>query len=377
MNTALQHIAPSATLALTARANALRAQGHPVLNFAAGEPDFPTPEHIRQAAAKAIEEGQTRYTPTAGTPALRKAIAEKFHRENGIAYDPSEVMACNGGKQAIYNAFLALCSPGDEIIIPSPYWLSYPEQARLVGARPVIAPTDDAFIMRADLLRPLITARSRILVLSSPGNPTGAVVPKAELRRIMDLAAEHNLWVLSDEVYEQFTYDEAPASVASFGEEERSRTLTVNAVSKTYAMTGWRLGYIGAPKRVIEAMDTIQGHATSGPCSIAQAAALAALTGPQDCVRGMREAFARRRRLMVDGLRSAGLSCAMPGGAFYAFPSVPGGSARFAQELLEKAHVAVVPGEPFGSDGHARLSYACSDETIVEGMERIRKFMGR
>ena len=374
MNRRIAAIQPSATLAVTARANALVAEGKDVVRFTAGEPDMPTPAHICAAAKEAIDAGKHKYTPTEGVPALRKAIADKLLREGKLAYKEDEVIATAGGKQAIMEALLALCEESDEVLIPSPYWVSYPEQTRLAGAKPVIVPTENG-VARAALIKERLTPRSKVIIISSPSNPTGAVIPKEELKRIAALARENGLWVISDEVYEHLVFEGEHASVASF---LHDRTIVIGSCSKTYAMTGWRIGWAAGPKEVIRAMATIQSHMTSGPSSIAQYAAIAALEGPQECVKELRDAFAKRRRLLCKLLDDAGLPYLEPHGAFYVFVDISKTgltSGQFMETLLEERLVAVIPGKPFGSDSHVRLSYACSEDTIKKGMARIKAFM--
>ena len=378
---------PSATLAITTRARQMRAEGIDVLNFGAGEPDFDTPEHIKAAAVQALKEGFTKYTATAGIDELKDAVCVKLKRDNGVEYRRENVIVSCGAKHTLYNLCMVLFQGGDEVLLPAPYWVSYPEQIRMAGAVPVPVETAEAdgFRVRAEALEGACTARTAGLILNSPCNPTGAVLSRKDLEAIAAFAVARGLTVISDETYEALTYDEREAvSIASLGEEIKGRTVLVNSLSKAYAMTGWRVGYAAGPEEVTRAMDAFQSQVTSNPTSIAQRAAVAALTGPQDCVRQMREAFARRRDVIVAGLNGLpGISCVLPGGAFYAFPNVSGRlgraparrpmrtSADLAEYLLEEAKVAVVPGGEFGSDAHLRLSYATSEETIVEGVRRI------
>lgn len=381
--------APSPTLAITAKANQMKADGIDVVAFGAGEPDFDTPDHIKQAAVNALAKGFTKYTPSAGIPALKKAISEKFERDNGLTYGPNNIIVSVGGKHSLYNVFQALCGPGDEVIIPSPYWVSYPEQAKLADGVPVIVQTTDAsgFAPTVDQLEDAITARTKIVVLNSPSNPTGAMWPRATIEALADLAVKHDFFVISDEIYEKIVYDgNKPLSIASLGPEIKKRTITVNGVSKTYSMTGFRIGYAAAEAEIVAAMGRIQDSVTSNPVSIAQYAALEALTGPQDFLKDWVAEFDRRRHVIVDGLNAIpGIRCNKPDGAFYVFPNVSGlfgkrspkGGAPiasgddFTDYLLTEAKVAVVPGSGFGAPEYIRLSYATSMEAIQKGLERI------
>lgn len=378
---------PSPTLAITARAKRMRAEGIDVLNFAAGEPDFDTPEHIKAAAVQALKEGFTKYTATAGIDELKDAVCVKLKRDNGVEYRRENVIISCGAKHTLYNLCMVLFQGGDEVLLPAPYWVSYPEQIRMAGAVPVFIGTAEAdgFRIRAEQLQAACTERTAGLILNSPCNPTGAVLSKKDLEAIAAFVVARDLTVISDETYEALTYDGREAvSIAALGEEVKRRTILVNSLSKAYAMTGWRIGYAAGPAEVVRAMDTFQSQVTSNPTSIAQRAAVAALTGPQDCVRAMRAAFAERRDAIVAALNGVpGVSCVLPGGAFYAFPNVAGclrrragdrvlrTSADLAEYLLDGANVAVVPGAEFGSDTHLRLSYATSTENILEGVRRM------
>lgn len=378
---------PSPTLAITARAKRMRAEGIDVLNFGAGEPDFDTPEHIKAAAVQALKEGFTKYTAAAGIDELKDAVCLKLKRDNGVEYRRENVIISCGAKHTLYNLCMVLFQEGDEVLLPAPYWVSYPEQIRMAGAVPVPVGTAEAdgFRVRADALEAACTSRTAGLILNSPCNPTGAVLSRKDLEAIAVFAAVRDLTVISDETYEALTYDGREAvSIAALGEEVKRRTILVNSLSKAYAMTGWRIGYAAGPAEVVRAMDTFQSQVTSNPTSIAQRAAIAALTGPQDCVRAMRAAFANRRDVIVAALNGVpGVSCVLPGGAFYAFPNVAGclrrragdrvvrTSADLAEYLLDEAKVAVVPGAEFGSDSHLRLSYATSTESILEGVKRM------
>jgi aspartate aminotransferase len=374
----LSSIKPSATLAIDAKANALIKAGRPILKFGLGEPDFDTPEFIKEAAAQAIKDGKTKYTAVAGVPELRAAIAGKFERENKIICKPEEVMATTGAKQALYNIFMALLNPGDEVIVPSPYWVSYADMVQLAEGKVVtIDTTSTGFVPTPESIEGAITPRTKILVLNSPSNPTGAVIPRKILEKIAEIAVKHNIFVISDEVYEHFIYDGVEHCSIGSLPGMSARTFTVNAASKTYAMTGWRLGFVTGPKDIISAMTNIQGHSTSNPSSVSQYAALAALTDPRGpaSVEAMRNEYAKRREVVYEGLRSMpGLELEKPMGAFYAFPKIKQDSFEFCEMLLEKANVAVVPGGAFGKEGnhYFRFSYASSMEAIQEGLLRIR-----
>jgi aspartate aminotransferase len=389
----MKSLAPSSTLAVQAKAKELRARGVNVISFGAGEPDFDTPERIKDAAIQAMKRGQTKYTEVGGIPELRAALCTKFQRDNDLHYEPSEVLISVGGKHTIFNLFTAVLDPGDEVVIPSPYWVSYPEQVRLVGGVPVSVATDEAtgFDLDPDRVRAAVTPRTKVVVVNSPNNPTGAVFSRAKLEAIARLAVERDLLVLSDECYEPMTYEGRHFSIAQLGPEVRARTLVVNTCSKAYAMTGWRIGLAAGPRELIRAMTDVQSQVTSNPSSIAQWAAVEALSGPQDDVAKMAAEFDRRRRLIVAGLNALpGVSCVMPKGAFYAFANVSGlfgrrapaaadgapaktlaGSTDVTEFLLTRALVAVVPGVDFGSDDHVRLSYATSTELIREGLDRM------
>lgn len=382
-----RNAAPSPTLAITAKANQMKADGIDVIGFGAGEPDFDTPDHIKQAAVDALAKGFTKYTPSTGIPALKKAIGEKFQRDNDLSYGPNNIIVSCGGKHALYNVFQALCDPGDDVIIPAPYWVSYPEQAKLAGARPVVIETTDAtgFAPTAAQIRESITDKTKIFVLNSPSNPTGAMWPQETIEALAQLAVERDFFVISDEIYEKIVYDgNEPVSIAALGSEIKKRTITVNGVSKTYSMTGWRIGYAAAEAEIVSAMGRIQDSVTSNPTSIAQYAAVAAITGPQAFLDDWVAEFDQRRQEIVVGLNAIpGISCVTPGGAFYVFPNVSGlfGKRRgdrvintsddFGDYLLAEAQVAVVPGSGFGAPDYVRLSYATSMETIRRGLERI------
>jgi aspartate/methionine/tyrosine aminotransferase len=385
-------IAESATLAIDARAKALKAAGEDVIAYGAGEPDFPTPDHIVEAAAAAAHQPRFhRYSPTAGLPELREAIAAKTARDSGYQVLPGQVLVTNGGKQAISNAFATLLDPGDEVLVPAPYWVTYPEAVTLAGGVPVTVPAGAAsgFRVGVEQLEAARTPRTKLLVFVSPSNPTGAVYPREEMEAIGRWALDHGLWVLTDEIYEHLVYgDNRFHSMPVLVPELSDRTVVVNGVAKTYAMTGWRVGWMLAPGDVVKAASNLQSHATSNVCNVAQAAALAAVSGPLDDAMRMRDAFDRRRRRIHELLSAIpGIECGEPQGAFYAFPSVqgvlgrelrgrrPSSAMELAELLLEEARVAIVPGEAFGAPGYARLSYALGDDDLAEGIGRIAKLL--
>lgn len=384
VSTRVRSLAPSPTIAMDARAKAMARQGIDVLALTVGEPDFDTPEHIKAAAQKAIRDGKTKYTPSGGLPELREAVCQKFARENGVEYEPSETVICVGGKQALYNVMLTICDPGDEVLIPVPAWPTFSDQVTLVGGTPVHVPLPTGYRLRQEDLEPYLSPRTRAIVLNSPSNPTGAAMDPAEVRRITELAVGRGIYVISDETYEHYLYDGAQhLAPASLGPEAKQWTIEVNTVSKTYAMTGWRIGYVAAPKPVARAVDSLMTQTTSNPSSIAQWAALEALTGPQDCVGQMVAAFGKRRQRFVAGLREIGLACDWPDGAFYAYPEVPrqpdggqGDSMAFANRLIDEAHLVTVPATAFFDEGHLRLSYAAADEVLDRALERLRSVLG-
>jgi aspartate aminotransferase len=386
-------IKPSPTLAITAKANAMKAEGIDVVGFGAGEPDFDTPEHIKQAAIAAIQAGFTKYTATGGIPELKNAIIEKHRRDSGLEYKPAEILVSMGGKHSFYNLAQALFQEGDEVIVPAPYWVSYPPMVTLADATPVILETDEktGFKITPEQLARAITPRTRAVVLCTPSNPTGAAYTKAELQRLGEVIVEKDIQVISDEIYEKITYEGFEAvSIASLSPELRKRAFVLNAVSKTYSMTGWRIGYAAGDAEVIAAMNRVQDQSTSNPASISQKAAVAALTGPQDCVAKMVTEFAKRREVIVDGLNAIdGITCTRPQGAFYVFPNVSAlygrkfegkaidSSSALTEYLLDTARVAVVPGDGFGADSYIRLSYATSMATIEKGLARIAEAVKR
>ncbi len=383
----LKEILPSATLSITAKANALKKEGIDVVGFGAGEPDFDTPAPIKAAAVAALEEGFTKYTPTAGMIELRQAVAHKLKVENGLEYEPSQVIVSCGAKHSLFNIFQAVINPGDEVLIPSPYWVSYPEMVRLAGGTPVFVPTDeqDSFRLRAEAVRPLITDRSKALVVNSPSNPTGCGLEEAELSALAGLAVEKNLLVISDEIYEKLTYDGfRHVSIASLGDEIKERTVVVNGFSKTFSMTGWRLGYAAGPGEIIAGMTTVQDHSTSNPTSFAQRGAVEALSGSQEEIEARVREFAERKKLTTSLLRKIeGVTLCNPQGSFYLFPNLSAyygrsrgersisGSADLAAFILEEAQVALIPGSAFGADSNIRLSFALSRERIETGIKRI------
>jgi aspartate aminotransferase len=385
----LDAVRPSPTLAITARAAELKAAGIDVLPFSAGEPDFSTPAHICAAATRAIEQGFTKYTAVGGIPELKKAIVQNIQRRFGVEYSPSEIAVCVGGKHALFNLAYALYEQGDEIVIPAPYWVTYPEHANLTDAKAVIVETSakTGYKMRPDDLARALTPKTRAVILCTPSNPTGMAYTEDELAALADVIRPTNALIVTDEIYASLTYDGfRHRSFVSVAPDLKARILLVDSASKTYAMTGWRIGWIAAARPYIDAIVTVQSQSTSNPCSIAQKATIEALTGPQDCVEEMRGKFEKRRNLMVEGLRAIpGVDCLSPNGAFYAFPDFkralaaldPGAGiaddTQLAAFLLEKARVAVVPGEAFGAPGHLRLSYATGEATITEGLRRIRE----
>jgi aspartate aminotransferase len=374
-------LTPSLTLSIDSKAKAMKAEGLDVCGFGAGEPDSDTPEHIKRAAIEALEAGFTKYTPNAGIPELRQAIADKLVADNGLNYRAGQVVVSNGAKHACYNAILATCQPGDEVIIPAPYWVSYPDMVRLVGAEPVIVPTSErnTWKMRPEDFENAMTPRTKMLIMNSPGNPTGSVYTREELEAIVNVAAEEDIYVLSDEIYEKLVYDDAKhVSIGSLSKEAYDLTITVNGFSKSYAMTGWRLGYLAAPDAVARAVDSIQSHTSSNPSSFSQYGALAALKGDQQPLADMREEFEMRRNYMFDRIsKISNVTAVKPQGAFYILVNISQlglSSQNFADRLLSKANVAVVPGAAFGDDRTIRFSYATSLDVIKKGLDRFQDF---
>ena len=394
----LQRLAPSATLAMSQKSSEMKAQGIDVINMSVGEPDFNTPDHIKEAAKRAVDENYSRYSPVPGYPELRKAIVEKLKRENGLDYSVAEILVSNGAKQSVCNTVMALVNPGEEVIIPAPYWVSYPQMVKLAGGEPVIveATFEQNFKMTPEQLEKAITPKTRMLILCSPSNPTGSVYSKDELKALADVILRHDdLFVLADEIYEHINYVGRHESIAQFpGMKERS--IIVNGVSKAYAMTGWRIGYIAAPEWIVKGCNKLQGQYTSGPCSVSQKAAEFAYTQSQECVEQMRQAFERRRNLIVSLAKDIpGLEVNVPEGAFYLFPKCSSffgstadsdtkatkktidNSTDFAMYLLEEAHVATVGGDAFGDPDCFRMSYATSDDNIREAMRRIKEALAK
>jgi aspartate aminotransferase len=389
----LKQISESSTIAIGEKANAMKAKGIDIISFAMGEPDFDTPEYIKEAAIKSMRSGFTKYTTVSGITELKRAIREKFERDNNLLYSDSEIIVSCGAKQALYNLSQVLFEEGDEAIVLAPYWVTYPDQIKLAGGKPVIIDTskNEGFNLSQDDLKRCITSRTKALILNSPCNPTGKVFNKGELETIAEICLANNLYIVSDEIYEKISYEGInPVSIASLGNEVKERTIVVNGVSKTYAMTGWRIGYAAGPQKIINTMNKIQGQITSNPNSIAQMAAAAAISGPQESVTLMRGEFQKRRNYIVSELNSIErMSCSLPGGAFYAFPDVSelfgmryqnkiiGNSIEFCSFLLDEARVAAVPGKAFGSDHFIRLSFATSMKNIEIGIGRIKEALNQ
>lgn len=385
-------IKPSSTLSITERAGVLRKEGKDVISFSIGEPDFDTPEHIRKAAIEAINEGFTRYTPAAGILELRKAVAKKLKEENGLDYDYTQIVISNGAKHSLINSLMAIINPGDEVIIPAPYWLSYSEMVRIAGGTPVIVYTrkEDDFALTRKVLESGYSDKTKAVIITTPSNPTGMVMPEEALREIADFAVEKDIIVIADEIYEKLIYskDKKHVSIASFGKEIYDRTITVNGVSKSYAMTGWRIGYTASPLKIAKLMSSMQSHMTSNPNSIAQKAALAAIEGPQDCVEQMRVQFEKRRDYIYDRVaKMPYVSALKPEGAFYLFIDFSGtygksykgekleSAAQIGALLLDEQLIAVVPCADFGMPDYIRFSYATSIENITKGMDRLEQFL--
>ena len=375
-------LAPSLTLAIDSKAKEMKAHGEDVVGFGAGEPDFDTPQHIKDAAVKALAEGFTKYTASSGIPELRQAIADKFKRENGLSYKPSQIIVSCGGKHSCYNVILATCEEGDEVIIPAPYWLSYPEMVKLAGATSVVLPTSDKteFKVSPAQLRAAITPRTRLFILNSPSNPTGTVYTPDEVKALGDVCVERGVLILSDEIYEHLLYDGAVhRSVASFSQAHYEHTIVVHGFAKAWSMTGWRLGFLAAPEPIAKAIDAVQSHSTSNPTSFAQKGAVAALNGPQDHLKGWLAEYARRRSIAHAKLNSIpGVTCVNARGAFYLFPNISGTglkSSDFCARLLEQQKVAAVPGIAFGADDYLRISYATSLANIEKGLDRLDQFV--
>lgn len=386
-------VSPSLTLAITAKAKAMKAEGEDVVSFGVGEPDFATPGHIVAAAEDALRKGYTKYTPSSGLPVLKKAICRKLEQENGLSYEPSQIVVSNGAKHSVFNVCYALVEEGDEVIIPSPYWLTYPEAVKLCGGVPVFVQclAENSFKMTAEQLEKAITPKTKMLIFNSPCNPTGAVYTEAEIRAIADVCVKHGVFVLADEIYEKLLYNGAKHfSIAAASPEMKDLTVTVNGVSKSYAMTGFRVGYLAAPKDIAAAIDSFQSHATSNACTVSQYATIEALSSPRSEIDEMVNVFARRRELLLSLIeKTDGAKYVSPDGAFYVMMDVSSaygkvvngeeikGSVSFSSALLAEEKVAVVPGEAFGADNYVRLSYSLSEEDIKKGMARIKAFFER
>jgi aspartate aminotransferase len=375
------NLSPSLTLAIDSKAKQMKAEGIDVVGFGAGEPDFDTPQHIKDACAKALADGFTKYTPAAGIPELRQAVVDKFKRDNGLIYKPSQVIISCGGKHSCYNVILATCQSGDEVIIPAPYWLSYPEMVKLAGAKPVILNTSDKteFKVTPEQLRSAITPNTRLFILNSPSNPTGSLYTRDEIKALGDICVERGVLIMSDEIYEKLVYDGAThTSVATFSQAHYDHTIIVHGFAKSWSMTGWRMGFLAAPEPIAKAIDAIQGHSTSNPTSFAQKGAVAALNGPQDHLAIWLAEFSKRRSYAHKRLNSIpGISCVNARGAFYLFPNISKlglNSRDFCARLLDEEKVAAVPGIAFGADDYLRISYATSMANIEKGLDRLEKF---
>lgn len=378
----IQAVQSSPTLRITALVKKLIAEGKSVINLAGGEPDFDTPERIKKAAIQAIQEGFTKYTPTTGIPELKEAIATLLKRQHGLTYSPSQIAVTCGAKQAVFNTLQVLAQSGDEVLIPSPYWVSYPDMVRLAGAAPVHVRTESShgFRLSAKLIERACTARTRVLILNSPANPTGAVLDRGSLKEIAQVAASRGLWVVSDEIYSRLSYDGPAPSIAELSPETLKWTVVIDGVSKAYAMTGWRIGYLAGPIEVVEATARLQDHSTSNPASISQKAALAALTGGEEELDRMVQEFKKRRDILVERIQEIPrLSLTKPQGAFYGFIDISElrlDSARFCERALQEAGLALIPGAGFGWDSHVRLSFCLKTELLIEGLDRLQKFVG-
>ena len=380
LSSRMKKISPSMTIAVDSKAKQLKKDGKDIVIFGAGEPDFPTPQNIKNAAIESINNNFTKYTPSGGILELKQAVAEKFKRDNKIDYTTSEILISCGGKHTLFNAIMAIVEYGDEVILPNPYWVSYVDMIKIAGGTPVVAETGNRFKISAGIIKKKITKKTKLIILNSPNNPTGSIIDEEELKKVSEIAVKNNIYVISDEVYEHFIYDgKKNLSIASLNDKIKNLTITVNSVSKTYAMTGWRIGYCGANKEIINAMDALQSQSTGNPTSIAQMAAVEALKGNQYTIKEMLRAFDERRNYMVKRLNQMkGISCIMPEGAFYCFADISRtkmNSIEFCTKLLDEALVAVVPGIAFGSDNHIRLSYAASLKEIEKGMDRMEKWL--
>ncbi len=380
----VKSLTSSPTLAITSKAKQLKRNGVDVISFGAGEPDFDTPSHIKKKAIQAIDDGFTKYTPSTGTVELKKAIVDKFSRDNNLDYDVSQIVVSNGAKHSLYSIFQIICDQDDEVIIPSPYWVSYPQMVRVAGGKPVFieASEKNSFKITPEQLKKVINEKTKALIINSPSNPTGSVYTRNELKEIADIAVEHGIYVISDEIYEKLTYDNTEhVSIASLNEKIFALTFTVNGLSKAYSMTGWRVGYLGGPKEAVVKISNLQDHSTSCPNSIAQVAALEALTAGEECIALMKKEFIKRRNYIVDRINAIDkLSVIKPQGAFYVFANISEtklDSLKFAEGLLDEAKVAVIPGIGFGEDEFIRLSFATSMEQIEKGLDRIEKWVGQ
>lgn len=369
----------SPTLGISAKAKSLAKEGFKVVNFAAGEPDFDPTKEIKQAIISAVDKkGYARYAPVAGIPELKQAIVEKFKKENNILYEPKQILVSCGAKHTLYNIIQAIVDEGDEVIIPSPYWVSYPEQVQLAGGIPVFVDTDENFFISAEKIAEAVSEKTKVIILNSPSNPTGAVIKEEDLRKIAALAVDKGIYVISDEIYEKIIFDREHLSIASFNDDIKALTITVNGLSKSHAMPGLRIGYTGGPEEIITAMSNIQEQSTSNPVSIIQQASLVAFDGGDDEIKRRCEEFKTRRDYLVDALNDLGMKCQKPEGAFYAFPHLPEGfsdSIKFAEQLLEKEKVALVPGRYFGAEEYVRISFATGLPEIKEGITKIKKFI--
>lgn len=378
----VQQVTPSMTLAISAKAKAMKAEGIDVCSFSAGEPDFDTPLHIREAAKKALDDGKTRYGPAAGEPALREAIAQKLRNDNGLNYQAKNIIVTNGGKFSLYGLMMVSINPGDEVIIPAPYWVSYPEMVKLAGGVPVIVPTtkENGYKITPTQLEAAVTDRTKLFILNSPSNPTGTVYAPQDIHALADVVVKTNIHVVSDEIYEKILYgDTQHLSIGAVSPEIFARTIVSNGFAKAYAMTGWRIGYLAGSEALITAMNTLQSQSTSNVCTFAQYGAIAALNGPQECVENMRQAFAKRRAYIFERLNSIpGLEVPQPEGAFYMYVNIQKvglPSIDFCNALLDEKHVATIPGIAFGTEGNIRISYANDMATIQEGMDRLEAFV--
>jgi aspartate aminotransferase len=378
----ISEIEPSVTLAISAMARAMQQEGKDVCSFSTGEPDFDTPVHIKDAAKQALDRGKTKYGAAAGEPQLREAIANKLQQDNNLKYGAANILVTNGGKHSLYNLMMALINPGDEVIIPAPFWLSYPEMVKLAGGMPIIVNTNSStdYKITPAALNAAITPKTKLFILNSPSNPSGVVYSRAELQALAKVIVDRDILVVSDEIYEKIIYDDIEqVSIGALGEDIFQRTIISNGFAKAYAMTGWRIGYLAAPVALIQATSALQGHSTSNVCTFAQYGAIAALEGSQVCVETMRQAFTLRRQIILDRLQDIpGLTCAKPDGAFYIFVNIGStqlSSLAFCKQILEQQQVAVIPGQPFGADDHIRISYATDLTTIETGMDRLDRFM--